>query len=928
MKNHRYTLRLLAGLTALALNPALVLAAPPAAPTELRVDDVAEPVGVGGAPYFGWLVNDPDADEIQTKYRILVATSAADLAAGTQPVWDSGPVEGRSQNHIEYGGPALAPDTRYFWQVCTWDRAGNAGPFSAPGSFVVGPLTNADWAGAAWIKRETDVADDYTFYRKPFALPDKPILQATVYITSVHKYALYVNGTLVGKGPAYHYPQYQYYNAWDVTALLTAGKPNLFSVFNHWFGGGQGRATSSRGLLVRAVIHFADGTSTVIGTDGTWKQSAAECWIGGPRQRGGEGVGYVERFDGGRVVPDWFQPAFDDSAWAPATVIGPQPIAPWTGSRAPDLSRIEETVIAPVSVSDKGGGKFVVDFGKVYAGVPRLSLPGGRPGTEVRLLGGFGLDAAGEIDPKQNQHTDLSWQVVLAEKSFVFEAAEYLGFRYLQIENAPEPPTAANCRLVARHSRLETERSAFDSDNPTLNAVWRLMKHSLTVCAQEEFVDTPTREKGGFLGDSIFQSIAAMPVMHERILTRRALGEFLQSMDQFWATPANRGRINAVYPNVDGARDIPDNTLAFPVWAWEYYLETGDRAFLGLAYERLKAVADYAWRARDSATGLVTDLPGGKGAYRGGIIDWPPSMRYGYDTATTARTVVQALACADQELLACIANELGRTGDRELYQVRATELREALNQPLLRAPDGAYLDGLRAGVVPSGHVSQQANSVPLAFGLVPANRRAAVVAKVKELQMRSGMETVLWLMRALGESGEGEPLLALYTNPEWPGWARSLSLGATSTWESWDAETSGDSQSHGWGAAGLEGYVRYILGVKPLLPQYEAVQIKPLTFGPKLTTARGTIPTDRGDISIEWTRRTEDFRIRITLPVNVTAEVHVPATPTDTITATQPDGSTPVAASLRYENGAAIFRIGSGMHEFRVSAGARAPQHP
>ena len=36
------------------------------------------------------------------------------------------------------------------------------------------------------------------------------------------------------------------------------------------------------------------------------------------------------------------------------------------------------------------------------------------------------------------------------------------------------------------------------------------MKHSLLTCAQEEFVDTPTREKGGFLGDAAIQSTVAM----------------------------------------------------------------------------------------------------------------------------------------------------------------------------------------------------------------------------------------------------------------------------------------------------------------------------------------------------------------------------------------------------------------------------------
>ena len=117
------------------------------------------------------------------------------------------------------------------------------GAFSATATFVVGPLNNADWSGASWIKRNTTIADDDTHHRKSAVLPAKTVERATVFVTSVHKYALYVNGTLVGKGPAYQYAQFQYYNAYDITALVTPGTSNLFAIFNHWFAW-RGAATS------------------------------------------------------------------------------------------------------------------------------------------------------------------------------------------------------------------------------------------------------------------------------------------------------------------------------------------------------------------------------------------------------------------------------------------------------------------------------------------------------------------------------------------------------------------------------------------------------------------------------------------------------------------------------------------------------------
>jgi len=238
-------------LAVLAVVAAPVLAAAPLAPTNLIVDDVVNPAGTASVPYFGWLDNDTNANEIQTGYEILVATSQSNLDANLGDAWDSGEVASSQEGHVVYAGVPLTADTEYFWKVRTWNREANAGPYSGDATFEVGLLANGDWSGASWIWRSNSVADDYTYYRKwTPVLSATNIQRATVYVTSVHKYALYVNGTLVGKGPTYQYPQYQYYNAYDITSLLAPGTTNLFAIFNHWFGGGSGRPVSKRGVLL------------------------------------------------------------------------------------------------------------------------------------------------------------------------------------------------------------------------------------------------------------------------------------------------------------------------------------------------------------------------------------------------------------------------------------------------------------------------------------------------------------------------------------------------------------------------------------------------------------------------------------------------------------------------------------------------------
>jgi alpha-L-rhamnosidase len=890
------------------IQPLYLYAASPGEPDNLRCCDKVHPVGTDNKPYFGWYVNDADDNEIQTAYQILVASSKTNLDADNGDMWDSGKISSSMQNYIDYSGNPLSYATRYYWKIRTWDKDGNAGPYSAPAIFDTGLFTSSNWAEAKWIKRDTNAADDYTYYRKKISLPDKTIRRAIVYVSACHNYELYLNGNLIGKGLAYQYPQYQYYNAYDISSALKANSDNLFACLTHWFGGGQGRATSSRGFLLKAVIEYTDSTSTTLGTDGTWKQHQAEAWVTGQRQRNGEGVGYIDKIDASKIIPDWNMPGYDDSSWPAATEIGAPPVSPWTEDLQPNLTGLIEEKITPDSVNDLGEGTYVIDLGKVYPGTPEITFSGGTAGTIVNMRGGYTLNDDGTVSTSTTQNTNMSYYFILNGGTVVFKPMVYLGMRYFQVDNSPNPLNISNVKFIRRHYELDPSRSAFNSSDPMLNQVWELMKYSLTVGAQEEFVDTPTREKGGFLGDSWSQGAAAMSTMGDRAMNLRVLREFLDSQDQYWPD----GRLNAVYPNSDGKRDIPDYTQSYLVWVWDYYMQSGNIRFLNDNYSRLKKVADYVDTYKNETTGLIHNLAGGGGAYRYGIIDWPAQMRYGYDMSTEARTVINAYAYIDFDIISKIAGVLGNTNDRDSYQTKAREMKNAINSRLLNE-QGIYIDGLYADLSQSPHVSQHANMFPMAMGIVPEADIKAVVEAIKDRQMSVGMVTVRWLPEAIGQADQGPHLLELYTNPDWDGWAKTITLGATATWESWDALTTGQSMSHPWGAAGLIGIEQYILGIKSLKPQHEQIQVKPLDFGQKLGSAGGTLPTNRGDITLEWDRNEARFLMTLTTPDNMTAKVYVPKCNT-TGASIKVDG----IQTTGTEEGNYVYvdNIGSGVHTF------------
>ena len=691
--------------------------------------NVAEPnaIGISDKPYFAWFINDPDDNEIQSAYQIIVSSSATELEeANGNIIWDSKKVTSSMQNYVYFEGKELNAATQYYWKVRTWDKDGNVSPYSATSTFSTGLFSNSDWSGAKWIKRDTQVKDDYTYYRKKATLPNKTVKRAVVYITASHDYKLYLNGKFIGKGFNHHYPQYSYYQAWDVTSFIAASSENLFACLTHWYGGGQGRATGARGLLMKTVVEYSDGTKTIIGTDNTWKQHQAEQFITGQHHRNGEGIGYVEKIDSRKFIENWNSLEFNDTDWINASEIGSHPTTPWTGILRPDLTRVIEEKIKPVSVTKLDDGKYVIDLGKIYTGSFKIPFEGGNSGDTIQMFGGFVLNTNGTVSAKINQQTNLSYEFILNGEAAVFNNPLYIGIRYLQVENCHNVLDTNNVSFIFRHYELDPSFSSFESSNEMLNKVWQLMVHSLLVGAQEGFVDTPTREKGPFLGDSWSQAVPCMSVMYDRTMNARVLNEFLDSQDQYWPD----GRLNAVYPNVDGGRDIPDYTQSYLVWVWDYYMQTGNVEFLRSNFSKLKKVADYVDTYKNESTGLIHNLKGGNGAYEFGIIDWPPDMRYGYDMKVESRTVVDAYAYADFEIISNIAKVLGNTSDCDLYLAKANQIKEAMNARLLNEK-GVYIDGIYKDQSPSTHTSQQANILPFALNISPEENEVAIVSEIK-----------------------------------------------------------------------------------------------------------------------------------------------------------------------------------------------------
>ena len=896
---------------------------PPTAPSRLTVGDRAHPLNVEGPPMFGWLPQDDDPREVQTAYELEVST------ADGEQVWTSGKVASSAQSYVPYAGSALAPGTSYTWQVRTWDRNDLASPWST-GAFDTG-LSDGDWDGAAWIRRASTEPDDYTMVRKQVAVAGSPVVRARAYTSAFHQYRLYLDGTEVDDGPAFGYARSGgqargegYYQATDVTDRVTAGRPLAIGAIYHWYGSGQGRPATSatsplneRGFLLKLVIDHADGTRQTVVTDGSWRVRRASQFETGAPRRNSDAGDYTERIDGRAEPQGWATPGYDDSGapWQPAVVVGTHPNATvdhLTGQEP----RLSKTLRYPVSVRTLDDGAVVADFGVVMPARPTIHFAAGTSGRQIDIQTSYNLTADGHASTGRTdtQGSTMTMRYTQRDGEQTMSAFLHWGWRYLEIKapGAGEELTAQDIGAIVEHTDVPADGEAtFTSSNSTLNAVWDLLRRSAVYGVQHQFVDTPTREKGQFLGDAADISFATMSAWDERDATQKALREFANSQLRYWTTGADAGRLNSVYPNGDGKRDIPDYTEMYPGWVWRYYLESGDRPLLGDVYPTMINVGDYIDRHRDPANGLITRLSGGSGGYLGGIIDWPAPMRYGYDWDTAVKTVVNLWAVDAYRSNASSAKALGRPqAEVDLWTQRADDLAAAINSHL-RRPDGVYVDGIRADGSVSPVASQHSSSFALAFGIVPADKVGVVGDYVASLGMKQGPMTAHRLLQGLDAAGRDDAVLDRLTDAQADGWANLLSRGGTFTWEEWNPQDS-ESYSHGWGAQSAVDVTETMLGVRVVAPGASRLEV--VVPETALTRASGSVMTQRGRVTINWQRLPQGVHLQVAIPVNTTAVVSLPVSAGARYVAAGGGGN---ARLLGVEDGRARFEMGSGTVTFQ-----------
>ncbi|HON48042.1 MAG TPA: family 78 glycoside hydrolase catalytic domain [Kiritimatiellia bacterium] len=767
---------------------------------------------------------------------------------------------------------------------------------------IAGPVDGAPWGK---IERRRELVSPA--FEKRFTVT-RPVREATLHITGLGFYEASLNGQRIGRKvldpvPT-RYDRRVLYSTYDMTERLTRGENRLHVLLGHgWYDVRSVAVWNFDNapwrdfprMLAQLEITYDDGTRTMVVSDDTWRQVASP--IGFDCIREGEVIGKAPK-----GAPNL------EKQVVRADVV-PAPAGRLTASALPPSVVTQR--LKPVAVRAITPGTWLVDFGQNTAGWVKLKLAGQRAGDVVTIKYGEKLKEDGSLSLKG---TDAHFRypasfstlpdgwfqtdrfVCDGSRTQVYEPRfTYNGFQYVQITGVAQPPDASNIEACVVHTDFK-DAGRFISSNELLNK----LQHAILWAYRGNFVngyptDCPHREKNGWTGDASLASELAMYNFQNTAAYEKWIQDLIDEQRPDGNLPGIVPTSGWGYHWGNG----PAWDSALVIIPWMLYVYQGDTRILETAYPAMAKYVDYMTsRAKD---GIVSH----------GLGDWIPVK-----TKTPTEVTSTGYYYLDAQIVARVAERLGKHDDAQKYAALARSIREAYTRHLYKG-NGVYSIG-----------SQTAQSCALHQGLVPDAERAAVEARLVEAVQKTrvfpdfGILGSKYVFRALSKAGRTDLAFTMATQEEHPSFGNWIKRGATTFWEDWNE---GSSRNHiMFGDLSAWSY-QYLGGIRladsvstiAVTDDPQAVAFKRFIIAPEPVAGLDWVKAEHdspyGLIRSEWRRENGVFTLEVEVPANTEATIYLPVKPdAKNVTADVPP--------IQSDRDRMAFRVGSGCYRFSTNA--------
>lgn len=467
----------------------------------------------------------------------------------------------------------------------------------------------------------------------------------------------------------------------------------------------------------------------------------------------------------------------------------------------------------------KGEGAFKVYFGETFA--EATNTPRSAPETDHTYFGTAGAEFQDTLCEQVEYFT--------LEKDGAHRSEVSKAFRYIRIVGG------AHTLTVEEEYDCQPVITTYENSNERLKKIFDVSLYTFSMCAREFYLDGAKRDRWVWGGD-VYEAIKA------EYFYQRDTGRIRRSLVSLLGkTPVVR------YIN-----QIIDYTFYTIIGVWEYYENTGDKAFLEQVQPILSEHMKYCTDRLNERQFIVNEVKNGKTNGWGVFVDWGELPRKDGEVSF-AQILFWAALRATANIYAALGLE-----NKEITEF-ADRLKARINETFWDEEKGVYFFACNNGVS-DGNVTSHANVFALLYGFADEDKAKRIADNFVHDRIPLSitpfmLEFTLAALFEVGETKKAFDILQEY-------WGGMVDVGATTFWETYqkgeEEETAtamygrpfGRSHCHIWGAGPLYLIPRYIFGIEPSLEFGEKYRVTPVLEG--LQDSRIEIPLKRGTLQIEY----------------------------------------------------------------------------
>lgn len=673
-----------------------------------------------------------------------------------------------------------------------------------------------------WIWIENKSSSDFVMaeFKREYNLSGK----STLKICADTSYELYINNSLVGRGPV---------SPGGDFGIEQGVKGLKYSYYDTYTINKQGR------VEIRVVV---TSVPTVM-KEYTFNQ--AGLWV--QLWQSGTLIGQTDTTWSARLLAERISVIQSDYT-KEGIPCSTQALSQIHSLKKSPLKRRRTTKIVPTTfekITIKGGEskKIKYEFDKIYSAYTYISIK-------------CNAEICAKITTEEIDGITVITEEIKTNKSIVHRSQRMFSVGQITLEITNNSTTACEIDdLAIEYIRYPIKNNAyFKCSNEDLNKIYDVCMHTLEICRQDIHLDSPTHQEPlACTGDYYIQALMEYLNIYDPSLTAFDIYRTAERLKY-----AKGFMFHTTY------------SLMVPMWLWDYYEFTGDKKLINKTKKALTCLFSRFDKYFSTENNLVEKAPN----YM--FVDWIV-MKDAPDPYGDARDMMshgkidgfslhhppkalgQSVLCMFyyQALItgAKIYRLINNEAKAQALESRAIDLKKAINTHLFDKEKGLYIGGLTTPdmVKPNEWLPQniqrtfylkQANVLAVLFDIAPSEQRARILDYVCSPLRKEEMQPYFYhfLLEALYKEGlfekYGLDLIYRYNDL-----INKTDKGLCEAWEYIKCDC-----SHAWG--GTPAYIlkKAISGFEIIEPAYKKIRLKPSLFG--LDFASLNISTPYGNIDI------------------------------------------------------------------------------